>query len=102
MKNKCYNYGYVNRFVSLEDKIDFYYAWIGKNITTFTVDKIKSFVDKMVLWYEFRYSNKYFDLEDVDQVMLSGVENRYYNKLEWCNLFNYESFIICCLIKKSH
>ncbi len=90
-KDDRYDCDHVSRFVSLDKKIDFYYNWIGKNITTFTVDEIKSFVEKIVLWYEFRYPNNYFDLEDVDKVMLGDL-GRGCNKVEWCNLFSYDKF----------
>lgn len=91
-KDEYYVRESVDSFISLEKKIDFYYNWIKKNITTFTVDEVKSFVDKMVLWYEFRYPNNYFDLEDVDGVMLGDIGSRGCNKLEWSNVFNYDKF----------
>jgi hypothetical protein len=90
-KDERYDCSYVSRFVSLNKKINFYYDWIGKNITTFTVDEVRSFVDKIVLWYEFRFPDHYFDLEDVDKVML-GELGKSCNKVEWCNLFSYDKF----------
>ena len=90
-KEDYYDRKYVDFFVPLEKKIDFYYTWIKKNVTSFTVDEIKSFIDKIVLWYEFRYPNNYFDLEDVDSVMFGNL-GKSCNKLEWHSFFNYDKF----------
>lgn len=82
----------ANNTLYLDDKVECFYNWIFKYKSNgFGLD-IKKLVEKVLLWYEFRYPDKYFDLEDVDQVMFEGIQTKGCNKLEWCDLFNYKKF----------
>ena len=88
-----YDTSYVtDNVLYLDNKIDFFYRWVSKYASSYGVDAIKDLVEKMVAWYTFRYSNNYFDMEDVDSFLLGGI-NKTCNKLEWCDFFDYTKFL---------
>lgn len=86
-----YNRDIANNSLYLDDKIDCFYSWLSKYRKDNSSD-IKSLIEKVVVWYEFRYPNGYFDLEDVDSFMLGDIKTKGCNKIEWCNFFNYKKF----------
>lgn len=90
-QKKDYDISYVNSCIYLDDKIEYFYSWVQENSRD-DFDNIKKLIEKAVFWYEFRYPNNYFDLEDVDDFMLGEVDKTGCNKLQWCDVFNYEKF----------
>ena len=66
---KSSNLEMIDSFECLEDKISFYLEWCKKNNVEHSVKDIKGIIDKVTIWYELRYPNKYLDKEDIDKVI---------------------------------
>jgi len=75
----------------LDKKIEYFYDWCCKNKIKYSINDIKSLVEKMSVWYELRYPNIYFGDESFDDVMF---ENYSLNSVQrkWCDFYNYNKF----------
>lgn len=89
-QNSNYDCEEVDYFIDLDKKINHFYSWVD-NKSGYYVKEVKSLIEKVVLWYEFRYSNNYFDFLDVDKFLIGDLSSSC-NKTSWCNLFDYNKF----------
>ena len=87
---KSSNLKMIDSFECLEDKISFYLEWCKKNNVEHSVKDIKGIIDKVTIWYELRYPNKYLDKEDIDKVMFG--ESNDINIQNWSEFYNFDKF----------
>ena len=90
-KNINYDCKDVDDLVSLNKKVQHFYSWIDVR-SDYQIKEVKSLIEKVVLWYEFRYSNNYFDFLDVDKFLIGDLDSKC-GKSTWCNMFDHNKFL---------
>lgn len=88
-----------NPQVNLEKIVADFVEYYACKRKIFSVDEVTKFIDKMAVWFELRYPNRYFDSLDVDGIMFT--ENPYLKNeweedlgyLNWGDFYNTKVFV---------